>query len=124
MIAADTSTLAAYLAGEGGRDVEVLDEVLAGHRVGLPPVVVTELLSGARSAARLEALIAALPLLEPSDGYWARAGVTRRRLLAHGHRAPLADALICQSCLDHGVALLTRDRDFRTFARHCGLRLA
>jgi predicted nucleic acid-binding protein len=43
--------------------------------------------------------------------------------LARGIKAPLADALICQSCLDHDAALITRDRDFRPFAKHCGLKL-
>jgi predicted nucleic acid-binding protein len=40
------------------------------------------------------------------------------------HRARLADTLIAQSCIDHGVRLVTRDADFRHFARIGGLRLA
>ncbi len=43
----------------------------------------------------------------------------------HEVKAPaqrMADALIAQSCLDHDVALVTRDRDFRNFARAAGLR--
>jgi predicted nucleic acid-binding protein len=48
----------------------------------------------------------------------------RRRILARGLKAPLADALICQSCLDHDMALVTRDGDFKNFARHGGLKLA
>jgi predicted nucleic acid-binding protein len=40
-----------------------------------------------------------------------------------GIRAKTADALIAQSCIDHDVALITRDRDFRHFVRHCGLKL-
>jgi predicted nucleic acid-binding protein len=39
-------------------------------------------------------------------------------------KAKVADALIAQSCIDHDVALITRDRGFRHFAKHCGLRLA
>jgi predicted nucleic acid-binding protein len=35
--------------------------------------------------------------------------------------ARLADALIAQLCLDHGVHLITRDRDFRAFAEAAGL---
>jgi hypothetical protein len=40
-----------------------------------------------------------------------------------GLRAKTADALIAQSCIDHDVALIARDRDFRHFVRHCGLKL-
>jgi predicted nucleic acid-binding protein len=39
-------------------------------------------------------------------------------------RARLADSLIAQSCIDHGVRLVTRNDDFRHFSRHGGLRLA
>ncbi|MGQ0663521.1 MAG: PIN domain-containing protein [Pseudomonadota bacterium] len=123
MIAVDTSTLIAYLAGEGGRDVEAMDLALAHNQARLPPVVVTETLSAPNAPALLARLILALPILDIGDGYWQRAGQLRRRILARGLKAPLADALICQSCLDHELPLLTRDGDFKHFARHCGLKL-
>ncbi len=124
MIAVDTSTLIAYLGGESGLDVEVLEQALARNQAHLPPVVVTEILSAPKVPESLEGLILALPALAVAEGYWERAGRLRRRILARGQRAPLADALICQSCLDHDVALATRDGDFKPFARHCGLKLA
>ncbi len=124
MIAVDTSSLIAYLAGEDGRDVEAFDLALARNEVHLPPVVVTETLSAPKAARRVERLILALPILAIADGYWERAGRLRRAILGGGHRAPLADALICQSCLDHDMPLLTRDDDFVHFAKHCGLKLA
>ncbi len=124
MIAVDTSTLIAFLAGAAGRDVEALDSALARNQAHLPPVVVTETLSAPKAPEHLARLILALPILDIADGYWERAGRLRRRLLARGLRAPLADALICQSCLDLDVPLITRDGDFKHFARHCGLRLA
>lgn len=123
MIAADTSTLIAFLAGEKGRDVEALDQALAGHGLHLPPIVVTELLSDPRARRRLEPILREMPLLAPIAGYWERAGRTRARVLARRLRAPIADTLICQSCLDYDAALITRDKDFAPFARLCGLRL-
>jgi predicted nucleic acid-binding protein len=51
--------------------------------------------------------------LEP--GFWGRAGRLRPRVIAAGHKAKLADTLIAQSCLDHDVALVTHDPDFRHF---------
>ena len=123
MIAVDTSTLIAYLAGESGRDVETLDAALLNNEAGLPPVVIAEVLGARERSGRVEELVVALPVLEITDGYWERAGRTRSRLVNRGLRALLADALICQSCLDHEVALLTRDADFAPFARYCGLTL-
>ena len=124
MIAVDTSTFIAFLAGESGRDVEVLDQALATNQAHLPPVVVAEIFSAPNAPASLERLIMALPILAVAEGYWERAGRLRRRILARGLRAPLAGALICQSCLDHDMAIVTRDGDFKPFARHCGLKLA
>ena len=124
MIAVDTSTLIAYLAGEAGRDAEALDQALSGNLARLPPVVLTETLSAPRAPEQLARVLLALPILAISDGFWERAGGLRRRVLARGIKAPLADALICQSCLDHDLALLTRDSNFKHFAKHCGMKLA
>jgi predicted nucleic acid-binding protein len=44
-------------------------------------------------------------------------------VLAKRRKARLGDALIAQSCIDQGIALLTRDRDFKSFAEAAGLDL-
>jgi predicted nucleic acid-binding protein len=123
MIALDTSSTIAFLSGERGRDVTALEAALKLRQGVFPPVVVTELLSDPVVRPDLAALIRAVPRLEILDGYWERAGELRARLLRRGLKARLADTLIAQSCLDHEVALLTRDRDFRNFANHAGLSL-
>jgi hypothetical protein len=55
--------------------------------------------------------------------YWQRAGRLRAKVLAKRRKARLGDALIAQSCIDRGISLLTRDRDFRAFAESAGLAL-
>lgn len=124
MIAVDSSTLIAYLAGDSGQDVQILDRALFQNEVALPPVVVTEVLSATAASAQLAPLIDNLPRLEITEGYWERAARLRRDILTRRLKAGVADALICQSCLDHGLPLLTRDRDFRHFVWHGGLVLA
>jgi predicted nucleic acid-binding protein len=125
MIAADTSAMVAYLGGsDSGADLALLEAALASGELSLPPVVLTELLASRSSDPSLEADLAEVNLLEITSGYWARAGRTRRLLFDNGLKAKVADALIAQSCIDHDVALITRDRDFRHFAKHCGLKLA
>lgn len=118
MIAADSSSLIAYFDGETGADVDAIDDALESTRLFLPPVVLTELAS-----ARELGALAALPLLAVESGYWQRAGKLRASVLAKGFKARLADALIAQSCIDARMALITRDRDFRHYAR-AGLRIA
>ena len=44
-------------------------------------------------------------------------------VLSRARKARLADTLIAQSCLDYDVPLISRDRDFRSFARTSPLRL-
>jgi predicted nucleic acid-binding protein len=124
VIAVDTSTLSALFAGEHGKDVDTLADSLARGDVRLPPAVLTEILSDAAAAKVLTPRLLELELLDVSEGYWQRAGEARARLRARGLKAKVADALIAQSCIDHNVALITRDQDFRHFAKHCGLSLA
>jgi predicted nucleic acid-binding protein len=113
----------AFLSGDDGSDVAAIESALRLRQGVFPPVVVTELLSDPAIRVEIALLIRAVPWLEIRHGYWERAGQLRARLLRHGLKARLADTLITQSCLDHDVALVTRDRDFRHFADHAGLRL-
>ena len=124
MLAADTSSLVAYFAGANGNDVTLVDTALSQGTLNLPPIVLTEVLSSPKSRVQLEPILSLWPLLPISDGYWQRAAATRGLVLAKGLRARLGDSLIAQSCIDHDVPLITRDEDFRHFAKHCGLKLA
>jgi len=123
VIALDSSALIAFLRGEQTAAADTVGIVLAERQACLPPVVLTELLSDPKLPARVAGLVAALPVLSVSHGYWQRAGDLRARVLTARRRARLADTLIAQSCIDHDVGLVTSDRDFRHFAAVGGLRL-
>jgi predicted nucleic acid-binding protein len=121
VIAADTSTWIAFLEGGAGRDVDLLDRALGDRQVLMAPAVLAELLSDPKLPSNVRATLADLPLLEITDGFWRRAGDLRALVLGKRRKARLGDALIAQSCLDGGVPLITRDRDFRAFADAAGL---
>lgn len=123
MIAADTSTWIAFFNGDAGEDIELLDQALKDRQVVMAPVVLTELLSDPRLASSIAETLLDIPLIEIESDYWQRAGKLRAEVLGMGRRARLGDALIAQSCVDAGVALITRDRDFRAFAEAAGLHL-
>lgn len=123
MIAADTSSLVAFLEGAEGEDVDLVQEALEHQQLVMPPVVLTELLSDPALPAQVRRLLAALPQLEIEPGYWERAGLLRAAVLRQRRKARVADALIAQSCLDQATPLVTRDNDFRHFARAAGLAL-
>jgi predicted nucleic acid-binding protein len=123
MIAVDSSSLIAYLSGDGGRDAEAVDMTLRQGQAILPPAVLAELLSEPQLSPGIAAMLEEIPLLAIEDGYWARAGRLRASLLRKRRKARLADCLIAQSCLDHEAPLITRDRDFRLIASAAGLTL-
>ena len=123
MIAVDTSTWIAFLQGEGGADAELLDRALEDRQVLMVPVVLAEVLSDPKLTAEVSRTLSDLPLIEIESGYWERAGELRAKVLARHRKARLGDALIAQTCIDRGIPLLTRDRDFRSFAEAAGLDL-
>jgi len=123
VIAADTSSWVAFLEGSSGEDVRLLDRALEDRQVVMVPVVLTELLSDASLPSDVAETISEIPLLEVASGYWQRAGALRAKVLATRRRARLGDALIAQSCIDQSIPLITRDRDFRAFARAANLNL-
>jgi len=123
VICADTSSVVAFLEGEPGRDVETVRNALVDGILVLAPASVAELLSDPAITPPIEATVLDIPQLETTPGYWERAGRLRAKLIRNRFRPKLADSLIAQSCLDHGVVLVTRDRDFSSFQKVAGLRL-
>jgi len=124
MIAADTSTWVSFLEGSAGEDTRLLDRALEDRQIVMVPVVLTELLSDPSLPPSVAETLAEVPMIEIESGYWERAGLLRAKVLAKRRKARLGDALIAQSCIDRGIPLLTRDRDFRAFTNAAGLDLA
>ncbi len=123
MIGADSSSIIAFFVGEESADTKAIKHAIESSELILPPIVVTELLSDPVISAKAELFILGLPVLEIHEGFWQRAAKTRRLLLGRRLKARLADAFIAQSCIDSHVPLITRDKDFRHYAKYCGLKL-
>jgi predicted nucleic acid-binding protein len=128
MIAADTSTWIAFLEGapdpgSPGIDAQLLEQALTDRQVLMIPVVLTELLSDPVLPSGVAETLSEIPMIEVEPGYWQRAGLLRAKVLSMPRKARLGDALIAQTCLDRGISLLTRDKDFRAFADAARLNL-
>ena len=123
MIAADSSTWIAFLEGAPGQDAQLLERGLGDRQVLMVPVVLTELLSEPMLSSEVAATLSEIPMIEVEPGYWHRAGLLRAKVLSMRRKARLGDALIAQTCIDRGIALLTRDKDFRAFADAARLNL-
>jgi predicted nucleic acid-binding protein len=123
MIAADTSTWIAFLEGASEPDAQLLERALSDRQVLMIPVVLTELLSDPALPSGVAETLGEIPMIEVEPGYWQRAGLLRAKVLSTRHKARLGDALIAQTCVDRGIPLLTRDKDFHAFADAAGLHL-
>jgi predicted nucleic acid-binding protein len=123
-IVADTSEWIEYLSG---RPAQLFEQCLETQSIVVPPIVITELTTGARSREErmvLEDLLADLPMHENNFFHWARVGELRRTLRGKGLSVGASDAHVAQCALDRGAPLLTRDAVFWKIAAHTKLRLA
>lgn len=111
----DTNAVSALLAGD-----PALEAVLAGEeRHELPVIVIGEYRYGlqrSRARARLEPLLEALieesgvlSISEATTRHYAR---VRESLRAAGKPIPENDVWIAALAAEHGLAVVTRDRDF------------
>lgn len=120
----DTSVWIDFLAG---RPVAVLEDALAQGMVVLAPIVVSELVSGARrerERAAIVDLVGDLPVHDTPLDHWFRVGDLRRGLTARGVFVSTPDAHVAQCALDRDAMLLSRDDVFKAIARVAPLRLA
>ncbi len=123
MIAADTSSMIAYIQGEAGKDVEQITLVLEKEELILPPPVLSELLSDHALPQEIANTLMLLPRASIKEGYWERVGFLRASILKQKRKARLADSLIAQCCIDHNYSIITRDKDFKNFAKYTNLKI-
>lgn len=129
MILVDTSVLIDYLNGTPSPEALRLEELLtapAAMSVVIGDLILMELLQGLRSDRDALRVQAALTLFHLAElGGVARAisaarNCRRLRALGVMVRKPI-DCLIATYCIEEGIALLHRDRDFEPFVEHLGL---
>lgn len=129
MTVIDTSAWVPLLRGRGGPAAELARELIEGPEdIGLPGIVLEEILRGVRSDLRYRELRAVLladfPYLEARRSTFLRSAEIYRTLRKRGKtiRSPV-DCLIAAHCLEADARLLHDDADFRTIATVTGLRL-
>jgi hypothetical protein len=119
----DTSVWIDFFAG---RPVRGLEEALESGMVVLPPVVVAELVSGARRAGQrrqITKLVESLPVHATPVGHWVRVGELRRQAAERGIAVSTPDAHVAQCALDRGAILLSRDQVFSRLRVCCDLEV-
>ena len=107
---------------------EAINELLAGEaELGLPGIVLQEVLSGIRSAPQFEELerrlLASFEIVLPGVSDYVEAARLRNKCLARGLALSGPDCLIATLAISGGHELLTLDRDFAAVARLSPLHL-
>ena len=122
MILVDSTVWIDLLRANRTAPATVLERLLELGEVATAPVIVQEILQGARNAAgflRLRARLLALPMLDPRPGAASHAAAAylyaRCRWAGITPRSP-HDCLIAAIAIEHGIALLHDDRDFEALA--------
>jgi len=119
----DTSVWIDFFAGA---ETPLIEEALANGVAILPPIVVSELISGATTPSQRQAvgeLLQDAPLHDTPLEHWIRVGDLRHTLARKGLSITVPDAHVAQCAIDQDAVLLTRDAVFALMARHVPLRL-
>lgn len=128
MIVADSSVWIDYLRGTETPQVELLDRLLDRDTVAIGDLILAEVLQGIRDDrefARVSELLGALPACEMAGFELAlKSARNHRRLRARGYTVrKTIDLLIGTCCIEQGLTLLHRDRDFDAMEDVLGLRV-
>jgi len=124
MILVDTSALLPFLAGRSTRASEAVADVLSeGLEIALTPIVVQEVLQGAREEQewrKLRSYLLTQVILSPRDPIATQ--VAAARIYYDCRRRGLTvrstlDCVVAQIAIEHGVPLLHDDRDYDAIAR-------
>ncbi len=123
MVLVDTTVWIALLRNAAGPVVERLRSILEEGDAAVAPVIVQEIVQGARDQAAFRVLqrrFATLPVLEGRSAV--ETAVEAGRLYARCRWAGITprsphDCLIAQIAIEHNVPLLHDDRDFELLAQ-------
>jgi predicted nucleic acid-binding protein len=124
VVVADTSVLIEYV---NGREAGAIDEVLTNDRLILPPLVISELVTGGIGlveTTRIAEVLRFATMHETTLSHWIAVGDLRRDLGRRGLRVTIPDAHVTQCVIDLDATLIARDKIFRLIAQHIPLRFA
>jgi predicted nucleic acid-binding protein len=125
LILVDTTVWIHFLRGSGIQFQERLVPLIMTDRIATTPVVIMEILRGARSQKEYDKLskdLAALRSLELSAQVWERAGRLGYALRQKGINTPLTDTLIAAVAQEYNVLLVHDDKHYEMIAAATLLR--
>jgi predicted nucleic acid-binding protein len=128
MVIVDTSVWVEYFGEFSGRETEWLDRRLGSEPTGLTDLILCEVLQGYRDEFTFARVRRELAKLDIFDGCGAAIAIAaarnHRTLRQKGFTVrKTIDCVIATFCIESGLALLHRDRDFDAFEKYLGLQV-
>ncbi len=111
----DTSVWIEYFRGGDPDVLAKMDGLIKSGRVWIPPVVLAEMIQGARSRAEfkiIEDLRDAFTMIDQREGPWLAAGKLSYDMRKRGKSFHLTDCYIATIARENGCAVFTRDVHF------------
>ena len=112
--------------GRASDEVRALVQLVEERRVELAPFVRMEILCGLRDGEvfeRIREYLAAFPDRELTSEAYVLAARYFNRCRSKGIQGSQYDFLLCACSVLWGMPILTKDKDFRHYARHLPIRL-
>lgn len=125
IILADTTVWIHFLRGNGTRFQERLVPLIMADKLATAPVIIMEILRGAKSQREYDKLsddLSALHCFELSAKVWRKACKLAYTLRHIGLNTPLTDTLIAAIAMEYNVLLLHDDRHYEMIASVTSLK--
>jgi len=125
IILADTTVWIHFLRGSGIQFQERLVPLIMADRLATTPIIIMEILRGAKTQKEYDKLnndLAALRRFDVSTNVWQRACKLGYALRQKGINTPLTDTLIVAVAQEYNALLLHDDRHFEIIASATPLR--
>jgi predicted nucleic acid-binding protein len=125
IIIADTSVWIPFLRGSGVQFQERLVPLIMADRLATTPVIIMEILIGAKSEnefSKLSKDLAALRCFDVSAKLWQSASKLGHTLRQKAISVPLTDTLIAAVAIENNALLLHNDRHYEMIASMTALK--
>ena len=119
----DTSVWIEYFNGQHKRTVE---DILNSKKTFLPPLVISEVLSGEKKSHLRDPLkdfLYMIPMLQVDREHWENVGLLRHQFHKQGFSISTPDAHVAQCALETESVLFSFDKIFEKISGTCGLKL-
>ena len=126
MTLVDTSVWIDYFRGTETSQTDWLDERIETDRLATLDLIISECLQGVstdREAGLLLRELRKLSVFETNLNLAIESAKNFRGLRSRGYTVRTIDSLIATFCIQAGIPLLHRDRDFGPFQAHLGLKV-